>query len=317
MSQPNCSFQFILHDGLVLGDVAAIKDKLESNAGRILTNLNITDAGTIKVHIWNKKESFYQDQEKRLGVRYPYSMGYVIGFSDIAVLMITDPKEMIMMDEIFYSFIPEEVAEHEFAHCISLHIQINFANNPRWFWEVVAIHESGEFYDPRNIDYLREGNFPTIEELDADFLTYNYKIYQVGYLIGDFILSEWGKDKYIELIKYYGNIQKVLGITVEEFERKWKEFVESKYFVSIYMDPPLSNDYSLQCNPFLNELNLSYQDDLLTGGFYQIVDSSGKIILSGKITENHTVIDLSFLRSGMYGVSVYKGGKSFCRKIIL
>ena len=33
---------------------------------------------------------------------------------------------------------------HEFAHAVSLALDPSFSNNPRWFWEAVAVYEARE-----------------------------------------------------------------------------------------------------------------------------------------------------------------------------
>ena len=46
---------------------------------------------------------------------------------------------------------------HEFAHCVSMHLNARIPNNPRWFWESVAIYESGQSADLRALGYMRDG----------------------------------------------------------------------------------------------------------------------------------------------------------------
>ena len=45
----------------------------------------------------------------------------------------------------------------------------------------------------------------------------------------DYIIYKWGTDVLINLIKYRGNIKKVLGVGVSEFEEEWYEYVKEKY----------------------------------------------------------------------------------------
>ena len=110
-----------------------------------------------------------------------------------------------------------------------MNVNRQFGNNPRWFWEAVAIYESGEFNDPKNISYLADGNFPTIAELTADFNTGARKIYEVGYLLSEYIIETWGKESYTQMIKNNADIQLVLGINAAQFENGWKDFVTRKY----------------------------------------------------------------------------------------
>ena len=66
-----------------------------------------------------------------------------------------------------------------------------FANNPRWFWETVALYENGEFVDPRSLDYVVRGAFPTLQQLNVD-PNGGTQIYQLGYVLGEFIVVAVG-----------------------------------------------------------------------------------------------------------------------------
>jgi hypothetical protein len=316
LSQSNITFKFKLYDDLDVDSITPIKNKLESNAGRIMSDLNVEYSGKFTVHVWHNNESFLDAQEEKLGMRVYYSTGYIYGYSEIAVLYIDNPQERINSTGLLYCFTPEEIAEHEFAHCISLRVRSNFTNNPRWLWEAVAIYEANEFYDPKTLDYLISGNYPSINELNNDFNNGDYRIYQVGYLIIEFIIDKWGKDKYIELIKNSGNVKNVLGISIEEFEKEWKEFVDIKYFGQTAINVPQTNDYSLLLNQSSSHLNLTCKNDLFTGGFIQIFDMNGTIVSANNIIDNHPDIDLSFLTNGIYIVSIRKGDLSVFKKII-
>ena len=87
-----------------------------------------------------------------------------------------------------------------------------------------------EFNNPKNISYLAAGNYPTIAELNSNFNTGNYKIYEVGYLLSEYIIETWSKISYVNMIKQNANIESVLGITTQQFEAGWKNFVMTKYF---------------------------------------------------------------------------------------
>ena len=115
---------------------------------------------------------------------------------------------------------------HEFAHCVSIHINPRFSNNPRWFWESVAIYESGQFVDPRTLSYMLAGtppSFSTLNSLD------NTLVYDVGYTIAEFIVARAGKDALDRLVVNNGDVDAALGMSQTSFERAWFEFVRSRY----------------------------------------------------------------------------------------
>lgn len=118
---------------------------------------------------------------------------------------------------------------HEFAHCVSMHVNPSIANNPRWLWESVAIYENNEFVDPRVLPALTGGQPPTIARLNGFD---NTDIYQVGFTIGEFIVSRWGRDGLIALIRNNGDTQTVTGFTPSAFLTEWYGFVRARYLTS-------------------------------------------------------------------------------------
>ena len=115
---------------------------------------------------------------------------------------------------------------HEFAHCVSYHIKPNIANNPRWLWESAAIYEAGQFVDPHDIPYLVSHNPPTLSQLNSFS---NTMIYQVGYLLSEYVITNWSRTHFINLILTNGNLQQVLGINTAQFESGWFDFVRARY----------------------------------------------------------------------------------------
>ena len=57
----------------------------------------------------------------------------------------------------------------------------------------------------------------------------NTLVYEVGYLIGEFIVDRWGREWLRELIAANGDTARVLGLPQSAFEQQWFEFVRAKY----------------------------------------------------------------------------------------
>ena len=208
-------FSFFLYDELDENIIRPITTKLENNYSRILSDLDVDSMNKVVVRIWNNESNFLDDMESVLGVRYTGSAGWIKGAHDIRILYVGNGTA--------------QNALHEFCHAVSMVVNSQFDNNPRWLWEAVAIYESGEFVDPQTLSYLVEGDFPTLEELNSNFNENNNKIYQVGYLLSEYIIMNWGKNSYVNLIKSNGNIPEVLELTKQEFEENWKNYVTTKY----------------------------------------------------------------------------------------
>ena len=130
----------------------------------------------------------------------------------------------------FYDANIIEAAEHEFVHASSLAINDQLGHKNRWLWEAFAIYEADEFIHPKDLAYLRKGEFPSMAELNGEFSGESAnRIYEVGFLLSEFVVETWSEEKYLELIQEAGDIEKTLAITIAEFEIKWKKFVTEKY----------------------------------------------------------------------------------------
>ena len=194
-----------------LRDVA---DTLEAALPRISVDLGVTAMPTTTVEVWTDRESFYADMAATLGRRYEGATGYVAGATNITILAGANPAS---------------AASHELAHCASLRANPSLGNNPRWLWETVALYENGDFVDPRTLTYLVAGNYPTLAQLDGDYSS-TRQIYEVGFLIGEFVVAAWGKDGLVRLIAVNGDVMRAFGAAVSEFEQRWADFVRQKYF---------------------------------------------------------------------------------------
>jgi hypothetical protein len=207
--------QLVLHDSITSEEKAELINKVKTTSKRLFHEFNLNEEEVFKIHLWKHYEEFLDFQESLMGQRIEGSSGYVFGPTDLAV---------------YYNDGMVENVEHEFVHGASLHLNENFGNNPRWFWESVAIYESDEFIHPKELDYLVEGEFPKLDELNGMLsATGANKVYQVGYLLSEFIIENWSREKYLELIKVSGNLNQVFGLNEAEFMVQWEDFVQEKY----------------------------------------------------------------------------------------
>ena len=208
-------FSFVLHDGLSQSIIDPIKSKLEANYLRVLSDLMIDTMNKVQVSIWGNQSNFYDDMRSKTGTIYYGATGWIPSKQDIRILYVGANTAQVVL--------------HEFCHAVSLVVNGSIGNNPRWLWESVAIYEAGEFVDPKTISYLVNRDFPTVSDLNTNFNSGGNKIYAVGYILSEFIISKWGADKYIDLIISNGNIQNTLGLTNQQFEEGWANFVVEKY----------------------------------------------------------------------------------------
>lgn len=111
---------------------------------------------------------------------------------------------------------------HEFTHCVHLNVDYS-PNNPRWLWEGVAQHEADWFFNPKEIESIRQKNFPTLASLN------NGMEYMLGFAIIEAIKDLWGFDTVVKLIKTRGDVKSVLKMDQKTFEAQVFDRIYLKY----------------------------------------------------------------------------------------
>ena len=203
----------ILADRADAATLRAVADSLEAAYPRMTASLGSGDLSGVSVWVWTDSAAFYEAQRRNIGQSYPGSAGYVFSTRSIALLVVPAVASN---------------ASHEFAHVVSLAVNPRIANNPRWLWETVAVYENGEFVPPLTLDYLRAGRYPTLSQLNAD-ATSSHQIYEVGYVLGEFVVETWGHPALVRLVLLQGDVVAVCGVSVPEFEARWYGFLRTKY----------------------------------------------------------------------------------------
>jgi hypothetical protein len=203
-----------LYNGLSSADVSEISNRLEKNYNRILEDLQVQDMPVVIVKIWANYDKFLNVMEMDIGVRYTGATGYITSINEF---------------RLYYTNNAVTDAVHEFSHLVSMQINTNIPNNPRWLWEAVALYETGQFVNPKTLSYMVSGNYPTLQDLNTDYNSSNHSIYSVGFVLLEYIVDTWGMNTVIQLIRNNGNITSTLGTKVQEFESGWYQYVEEKY----------------------------------------------------------------------------------------
>lgn len=135
---------------------------------------------------------------------------------------------------------------HEMAHVFTLEATNHFV--PRWFSEGISVFEewrTGPIPGIRIPHYvleaMAEGKFLPIAELDDGFMRPSYEnqvmvSYMQAGLVFEFIDREYGFDKIVDILYRFDGktrpeqaIESVLGISVAEFDRHFKEFIDIQY----------------------------------------------------------------------------------------
>lgn len=215
----HASAHFIFHytpaDASVVAAVAAAAD---AEPGRITTDLGV--AGMRQVHVY-----YYESRDAMAAAVRP-TAGEIPSW---ATGLVTGPERIHLVSPAVLGQSVERAASsvvHEFAHCAALTLQPRAGNNPRWLWETVATYESRQFVDPMRLPYLVAHEPPGLNDLSSFS---DRRVYDVGFLIGEFIVATWGAPALPRLITALGDTGAVLGVTAAEFERQWFESVKARY----------------------------------------------------------------------------------------
>ena len=196
--------------------INAITEALESSYPRFTADLRVGDLPVTSIWLWQDEDSFYADMASRGSV---YRSGaYVRDAHAIALLELPNASSAQVA----------RAAVHEFAHVVSMAVNPSIANNPRWLWETVAVYENREFIDPATLDYMRAGRYPSLADLNADW-NVSHQVYQVGAVLAEYIVHEWGMDGLLRLIRTNGNVPGALAVSVPEFEAGWRAYLHEKY----------------------------------------------------------------------------------------
>ncbi|HMS34877.1 MAG TPA: hypothetical protein PKC91_12410 [Ignavibacteria bacterium] len=209
------SFYFTTYDSSI---IRAAGDSLEKHYLRIVNDLGSDTLPVVKIFIYTNYKDLTAAVAHVVPDLPPWAKGLAISESEIHIISpnLNRPEINSMLS----------ILIHEFAHCVSYHIRPNIANNPRWLWESVAVYESGQFVSPHNVNCLVSHDPPSLDQLNS---FNNTMIYDVGYLLAEYIIINWDKAHFINMILTNGNIQQVLGISPVDFEKGWFEFVVKKY----------------------------------------------------------------------------------------
>jgi len=192
---------------------------LEQNYPRIMGDLQPDQTWVTIVRLYPDFTSF------RAAIGMPGAPPWVIGVSYTEKeIRIMSPNSPELGPGYPYDFMLQCLV-HEFVHCVTLNINRSI---PRWLFEGTALFEAGQFVNPRNLSYVVSGNYPTLSELNSNW-TGNVMIYEVGYVLVEYIVNDWNIEALRNLIRHGGNIPIVLGISVAEFENGWYAFIEDKY----------------------------------------------------------------------------------------
>ncbi len=194
---------------------------LEEEYDRILSFFNIKELSmsTIKINMYDEYHALRQSAKSEINVD-------IEDFKYINVKGITIKSNMFYYTWRYKGSAKElkTVLLHEFTHTVTMALA-NSMRHPDWLWEGVAMYmaQDEDRYEPYYEELIEKG-IPEMYKLKrTDIDQYIY-----GYSMVEFVDQNYGKNKVVELVTEYGDIEKVLDITENEFRDKWIKFLKEK-----------------------------------------------------------------------------------------
>lgn len=213
-------FVYVVYDELPKSLIFIIDANLQNHRQQLLKDFKLDAMPKVVVRIWDDETTFLAEQEKAIGKKFPGSFGYVLPTKGGAT------SEMGLVNN--HQNI-SGTAIHEFVHLITLEINPNFSNNPKWLWEAIAIYKSESSWKyAKQPDMIRSRFNAFANSLFTSQDT--AAVYALGYTIGEYIDETWGGDAFIELIKSNGDFACLTDKPIDEIFQDWKKFVEATYF---------------------------------------------------------------------------------------
>jgi len=215
-------FVFIYNSHIDKKQALSVDSALEANYLRISRDLQTEPADPIEVSIYSNRWTYATTHG------HWTSGGNIEGTGKLHFLRSGWDEKNIY-----------KIAVHEFSHAVMLKLLIDrepkplpanfdakFSKFPTWLYEAIAVYEAGQFEDPKTLPFLADNKYPPLAEFNDR--SKGQKIYSVGYTMIEYILQQYGRNKFIELIAAYGNL-KILGVADDQFMQGWYAFVKAKY----------------------------------------------------------------------------------------
>ncbi|MBZ9635177.1 peptidase MA family metallohydrolase [Clostridium sp. FP1] len=204
-----------------------VSDVLEDNYNRITIMFKQQLQEKLNIEIHSDLNQLH------IALGFPNAPDWIrggIGVDKIVIASPLNPPPGSQFDNVL------NTAVHEFVHIIVNKIN---ANTPRWLNEGIACYEAKDNNEngirKTVMNGLVNNTVPTFKDLDTgeDFETFFKRNgYQYSYTIVESIIEEFGYDKLYNLIESPNKFLGVFGITENQLQNKWMEFIKKNYLTA-------------------------------------------------------------------------------------
>jgi hypothetical protein len=209
------SARFVIrHTPLDSASVTQTADTLERERVRIMSDLGVGQMPPVTVTLYPDREAMRAAVTPLVGSIPAFANGLIAGPDQIHIVSPNMAQTWSYAEGVVNIV-------HELAHAASMQLNPTIGNNPRWLWETVALYEAGQIRDRRLLPYCTAGAPLSLSDLNS---AANTIVYDVGGLLGEFIVATWGRPTLIAMIRANGNVQQVVGLTEAQFLDRWKNY---------------------------------------------------------------------------------------------
>jgi hypothetical protein len=120
---------------------------------------------------------------------------------------------------------------HEFTHVVISKINNNINEIPAWLNEGIATYEAKQMNEKAR-EFIKqrvsENKIPSFENITKGFNTPDGS-HIFSYTIAEFLVNNYGYDRMIDILKTPKDLEKILGVSIYEFEKQWFSYLKENY----------------------------------------------------------------------------------------
>jgi len=219
----------------------AMAQSLEDNVSDLLEILGVTLSQRTVILYYSSSDFNAAYPEMNRDHQYPS------GHAGPAGISLTVPVEYF--SEWYWAFLEElglepaqQLLVHEFVHVLQLRYVMDLEAMRQlglgslwWVLEGTANYFDRQLRDcnwrrPWAIENVVLGNIPTLDEVEAGFMSEDEIYYRIwAASIFDFISDAFGVEYIVEMNRRHGDFEGIFGFSQDEFQRQWHQWLRDNY----------------------------------------------------------------------------------------